>query len=182
MRSLIIATLIASASLVSFANVQSVSAETFEKNVFETPKISILDAFDIMDLDNDYVVDTIEYNNAIERWKNLNLGGYNFRGMDLDGNGIITRQEAKKVTPEQASNSVVTIVEEDAETIIVYEINGKTYSEAEFEELNKEGKYKILDAPLSSSSEPVPSEVDDIVETVSEPETIEKNIDEVIKE
>ena len=87
---------------------------------------------DTMDLDNDWIVDTIEYDNAVN-YSTHNLGAYSFEGMDLNGNGLITRTEAKRVTPEQAASSstvIRTIVKDPVYVDVVEPASGDVMIES----------------------------------------------------
>ena len=102
------------ASAIIIGTTGAASADTVsERVVYTTPEISPLQAFDRMDLDNNWVVDTIEYDWAYDHYPSVR--GYSFSGMDINGNGKITRSEAKKVSPQAASaqKSVVNTVVKD---------------------------------------------------------------------
>ena len=99
--------LLATAVLIGTAGLAQAETIT-EEVIIQKPAMSPLEAFDTMDLDNDWIVDTIEYDNAVN-YSTHNLGAYSFEGMDLNGNGLITRTEAKRVTPEQAASSSTVI-------------------------------------------------------------------------
>ena len=101
-----------------------------EEVIVNTPSVSPLQAFDMMDLDNNWIVDTIEYDFAVQTNHTANLAAYSYDNMDINGNGIITRSEAKRLTPEQAASSrtVVQTVTKDPVYVDVYEpsAGGKT--------------------------------------------------------
>lgn len=99
-------------------------AETVtEEVIVNTPSVSPLQAFDRMDLDNNWIVDTIEYDFAVRTNRTAEFSAYSFDNMDTNGNGIITRSEAKKLTPEQAASSrtVIKTITKDPVYVDVYE-------------------------------------------------------------
>lgn len=99
-------------------------AETItEEVIVDVPSVTPLEAFDIMDLDNNWIVDTIEYDFAVKTNRTAEFSAYSFDNMDINGNGLITRKEAKNLTPEQAaaSRTVVRTVVKDPVYVDVYE-------------------------------------------------------------
>ena len=72
-----------------------------EEVVYSTPSITPLEAFNQMDLDNNWEVNTIEYDWAVKH--HPELAAYSYEGLDINGNGIVTRSEAKNVDPAAAA-------------------------------------------------------------------------------
>lgn len=57
-----------------------------------SPSLDRLEAFEVMDLDNNYIVNDIEYKFSQANYAGVQ--GYSFSELDINGNGIITRDEA----------------------------------------------------------------------------------------
>lgn len=96
------------ASVLVLGTMSAAHAETVtEQVIFTTPQISPLEAFNQMDLDNNWEVNTIEYDWAYDHYPEVR--GYTFSGLDMSGNGLVTREEAQTVSPAIASAEKTTI-------------------------------------------------------------------------
>ncbi|MGE4313461.1 MAG: hypothetical protein AB7E85_04225 [Pseudobdellovibrionaceae bacterium] len=116
------------------AHADTVSQEV----IYSTPTITPIEAFDKMDLDNNWEVNTIEYDWAVKH--HPDVAAYSYEGLDINNNGIITRKEAKNVDPAAAAMQktivktvikdpvVVDVVEPAAGTVVVTEPVGMRHT------------------------------------------------------